>query len=138
MLERGTGTVIDVAGMIAFSGPAPSSVMPRRAVYAGALAGIVAMSQTLAAELEGTGVRVQVVCPGIVATEFHTVQRMDLSGVPRMSAQDVVNASMAALELGEVVCAAGVQDYHLLKQVFEADLEAFQGQSPQLASRYTK
>lgn len=138
MLERGTGTVIDVAGMIAFSGPAPSSVMPRRAVYASALAGIVAMSQTLAAELEGTGVRVQVVCPGIVATEFHTVQGMDLSGVPRMSAQDVVNASMAALELGEVVCAPGVQDYHLLKQVFEADLEAFQGQSPQLASRYTK
>lgn len=138
MLERGTGTVIDVAGMIAFSGPAPSSVMPRRAVYAGALAGIVATSQTLAAELEGTGVRVQVVCPGIVATEFHTVQGMDLSGVPRMSAQDVVNASMAALELGEVVCAPGVQDYHLLKQVFEADLEAFQGQSPQLASRYTK
>ena len=138
MLERGTGAVINVAGMIAFSGPAPSSVMPRRAVYAGALAGIVATSQTLAAELEGTGVRVQVVCPGVVATEFHTVQGMDLSAVPRMSAQDVVTASLAALELGEVVCAPGVQDYRLLQQVFEADLEAFRGQSPQLASRYTK
>jgi short-subunit dehydrogenase len=103
--------------------------MPRRAVYAGALAGIVAMSQALAAELEGTGVRVQVVCPGSMATEFHTVQGMDLSAVPRMSAQDVVNASMAALELGEVVCAPGIQDYHLLQQVFEADLEAFQGQA---------
>jgi hypothetical protein len=55
-----------------------------------------------------------------------------------MSAQDVVNASLAALELGEVVCAPGVHDYHLLQQVFEADLEAFQGQSPQLASRYRK
>lgn len=34
-LERGDGT-INVAGMIAFTGPAPSSVMPRRATYGGA------------------------------------------------------------------------------------------------------
>jgi|SRR5580704_621293 short-subunit dehydrogenase len=138
MLERGTGTVINVAGMIAFSGPAPSSVLPRRAVYAGALAGAVAMSQTLAAELEGSGVRVQVVCPGVVATEFHAVQGLDLSAIPRMSAEDVVTASMAGLELGEVVCAPGVEDGRLLQHVFEADLAAFGGQSPQLASRYAK
>ncbi|MEK8170092.1 hypothetical protein NKH77_11040 [Streptomyces sp. M19] len=42
--------------MIAFSGPAPASQMPRRAVYAGTLAHLVAMSQTLHAELAGTGV----------------------------------------------------------------------------------
>ena len=46
--------------------------MPRRAVYAGTLAHTAAMTQTLSAELEGTGVRLQVVCPGVVATEFHT------------------------------------------------------------------
>ena len=32
MLTRGEGTIVNVAGMIAFSGPAPTSVMPRRAV----------------------------------------------------------------------------------------------------------
>lgn len=136
MLERRHGTVINIAGMIAFSGPAPSSVMPRRAVYAGALAGAVAMSQTLSAELDGSGVRVQVVCPGVVATEFHTVQGMDLSAVPRMSADDVVTASLRGLELGEVVCAPGVEDASLLERVFAADLAAFGAQSPQLASRY--
>jgi uncharacterized protein len=35
MQERGEGRIVNVAGMIAFSGPADSSVMPRRAVYAG-------------------------------------------------------------------------------------------------------
>ncbi|MFN8109475.1 MAG: SDR family NAD(P)-dependent oxidoreductase [Thermoleophilia bacterium] len=136
MLARGGGTIVTVAGMIAFAGPAPASVMPRRAVYAGALAGAVAMSQTLAAELEGTGVRVQVVCPGVVATEFHTVQGMDLSAIPRMSAEDVVTASLAGLRLGEVVCAPGVEDATLLERVFAADLAAFAGQRHEPASRY--
>jgi len=136
MLDRGTGTIVNVAGMIAFSGPAPSSQMPRRAVYAGTLAHTVAMSQTLSAELDGTGVRVQVVCPGVVATEFHTVQGMDLSAVPRMTAQDVVAGSLRGLDLGEVVCAPGVEDDNLLQQVFDADLAAFGAQSPQLAQRY--
>ena len=54
-------------------------------------------------------IEVQVVSPGIVATEFHTCQGMDLSAVPRMSTEDVVTASLRGLELGEVVCAPGVQ-----------------------------
>lgn len=137
MLSRSNGTIVNVAGMIAFAGPAPASPS-RRAVYAGTLAHAVAMSQTLSAELEGTGVRVQVVCPGVVATEFHTVQGMDLSAIPRMSAEDVVTASLRGLELGEVVCAPGVEDYRLLQSVFEADLAAFGGQSAQLAERYRR
>jgi short-subunit dehydrogenase len=136
MQQRGEGTIINVAGMIAFSGPAPSSVMPRRAVYAGTLAHLVAMSQTLSAELEGTGVKVQVVCPGVVATEFHERQGLDMSVVPRMSADDVVTASLRGLELGEVVVAPGVEDAGLLDAVFQADLAAFGGQSPELATRY--
>jgi short-subunit dehydrogenase len=136
MQARGEGAIITVAGMIAFSGPAPSSLMPRRAIYAGSLAFAVAMSQTLSAELEGTGVKVQVVCPGLVATEFHERQGLDLSAVPRMSAEDVVTASLRGLELGEVVVAPGVEDTSLLESVFIADNAAFNGQSPDLASRY--
>lgn len=136
MLERAGGAIVNVAGMIAFSGPAPSSLMPRRAVYAGALADLLAFSQTLSAELEGTGVRVQALLPGVVATEFHSRQGLDLSSVPRMSAQDVVTASLRGLELGEVVTAPGVEDTGLLGAVFTADLAAFGGQSTQLASRY--
>lgn len=136
MQQRGEGTIINVAGMIAFSGPAPHSQMPRRVVYAGTLAYLVAMSQTLSAELEGTGVKVQVVCPGVVATEFHERQGMDLSAMPRMTADDVVTASLRGLRLGETVCAPGVQDAGLLDAIFQADLAAFGAQGPELARRY--
>src|SRR5262249_4384629 len=136
MLGRGEGTIINVAGMIAFSGPAPHSQMPRRAVYAGTLAHLVAMSQTVCAELEGTGVKVMVLCPGVVATEFHERQGLDLSAVPRMTAQDVVNAGLRGVELGEVVCAPGLEDAGLLEAVFKADLAAFAAQRVKLATRY--
>jgi short-subunit dehydrogenase len=135
MKSRGGGTVVNAAGMLAFSGPANASE-PGRALYAGTLAMAVTSSQTLSAELKSDGLRFQVVCPGIVATEFHTVQGMDLSAFPRMTADDVVTASLRGLELGEVVCAPGVEDAGLLTTVFEAQLAAFGGQSPNLASRY--
>jgi short-subunit dehydrogenase len=136
MLERGAGTIINVAGMIAFSGPAGPEQMPRRAVYTGALAHSVAWTQQLHAELASEGIKVQVVCPGVVATEFHSRQGMDLSAIPRMSPEDVVAASLRGLELGEVVCAPGVERPDLLQAVFDADLAAFGAQSPRLAQRY--
>ncbi|MFZ0664910.1 MAG: SDR family NAD(P)-dependent oxidoreductase [Acidimicrobiales bacterium] len=136
MIARGEGTIINVAGMIAFSGPATQALLPRRAVYAGTLAHLVAMTQVLHEELKSVGLKIQVVCPGVVATEFHERQGLDLSSVPRMSAEDVVTASLRGLELGEVVCAPGVEDASVLDAVFQADLSAFGAQSPELASRY--
>jgi len=136
MLARGEGTIINVSGMIAFSGPAIQAQLPRRAVYAGTLAHLVAMTQVLHEELKSEGLRVQVLCPGVVATEFHERQGLDLSAVPRMSAEDVVTASLRGLEHGEVVCAPGVEDGSLLQAVTEADLAAFGAQSPELATRY--
>ncbi len=136
MIERGGGTIINVAGMIAFSGPAPQAQLPRRAVYAGTLAHLLIMTQVLHEELKSDGLKLQVVCPGVVATEFHRRQGMDLSAVPRMSAEDVVTASQRGLELGEVVCAPGVENASLLDAVFQADLTAFTAQSPELSMRY--
>jgi len=137
MVARGEGTIINVSGMLAFSGPASLEQLPlRRAVYTATLAHIVALSQALHAELGADGVRVQALCPGVVATEFHERQGLDLSAVPRMSADDVVSASLRGLELGEVVCAPGVENSALLDEVSRADLAAFGAQAPQLAARY--
>jgi uncharacterized protein len=137
MMTRGEGTIINVSGMLAFSGPASLEELPlRRAVYTATLAHIVALSQVLHEELSPHGLRVQALCPGVVATEFHERQGLDLSSVPRMSAVDVVTASLRGLELGEVVCAPGVERSDLLDAVSNADLAAFGAQTPQLAERY--
>lgn len=137
MVQRGGGQIVNVAGMIAFSGPATlEQVGLRRAVYTSTLAYAVALSQTLNAELSPNGVAVQVLLPGVVATEFHERQGMDLSAAPRMSAADVVTASLRGIELGETVTAPGIEEDGLLQDVFTADLAAFGGQSPALASRY--
>ena len=50
--------------------------------------------------------------------------------------EDVVTASLRGLELGEVVCAPGVEDAGLLDTAFRAGLAAFGAQSPELAQRY--
>lgn len=137
MVSRGAGTIINVSGMLAFSGPASLDRLPlRRAVYTATLAHIVALSQALHEELKSLGLRIQALCPGVVATEFHERQGLDLSAVPRMSPDDVVTASLLGLELGEVVCAPGVNERALLDSTFAAGLAAFGAQAPQLAERY--
>lgn len=56
-------------------------------------------------------------------------------GKTGMSAEDVVTAALSGIERGEVVIAPGVEDYSLPKVVFGADLAAFHGRRPHLASR---
>jgi len=136
MAARGEGTVVNVAGMLAFAGRSTQAQVAGRATYTGTLALLVAMSQALHEELHPLGLRVQALCPGIVATEFHERQGMDLSSVPRMSVEDVVTASLRGLELGEVVCAPGVEDSGLLDAVVHADLAVFGAQGTELARRY--
>ncbi len=65
MVARGEGTIINVSGMLVFSGSAPTKKLPvRRAVYTGTLAHIVALSQALHEELKSQGLQVQALCPG--------------------------------------------------------------------------
>jgi short-subunit dehydrogenase len=110
MLQRGRGAVINVASLLAFSGPLEGPHLPRRAVYAGSKAFLVTFTQVLADELKETGVRVQVVCPGVVRSEFHSRQGIDMSSVPRMEPADLVRGSLLDLERGEVLSVPAVAD----------------------------
>lgn len=110
MLHRRRGAIINVASLLAFSGAARAPHLPQRAVYAATKAFLVTFTEILAAELAGTGVNVQVVCPGIVRTEFHSRQGIDLSDVPRMEPDQIVTASLADLARGAVVSIPALPD----------------------------
>jgi uncharacterized protein len=136
MVQRKSGAIINVAGMLSFGATAPLGQAAGRAAYVASLSHLVSLSLALNEELKPAGLQVQVLCPGVVATEFHTRQGMDLSAIPRMTAEDVVTASLRSLEIGEVICAPGVEDATLLDRIVDANLQAFSGQSPTLATRY--
>ncbi|OON40392.1 short-chain dehydrogenase [Izhakiella australiensis] len=136
MTERKRGTVINVAGMLAFGATAPLGQAQGRAAYVSSLSYLLSLTLSLHEEFKGAGIKFQVLCPGIVATEFHQRQGMDLSALPRMSADDVVSASLHALALDEIVCAPGVNNPALMTAALQASLAAFNGQAPRLADRY--
>ncbi|HEX9269617.1 MAG TPA: SDR family oxidoreductase [Candidatus Limnocylindria bacterium] len=137
MLERGRGTIVNVASMLAFSATIPPDPMPHRVVYAATKAYLVAFSQALAAELGSSAIKVQALCPGTVATEFHVVQGAPGPLPGSMDPADVVAASLAGLELGEVVCAPTIEDAERLRAAAESGRTLFTGpRSERLASRY--
>lgn len=117
MIDRGSGAIINVASLLAFSGMIDAPIFPKRAVYAASKSFIVTFSELVAHELAGTGVRVQVVCPGVVRSEFHTRQGMDMSEVPRMEPQDVVRASLTDLANGVLVSVPGLADTEALARL---------------------
>jgi uncharacterized protein len=139
MIKRESGGIVNVASLLALSGSVPSgNFLPFRAVYAGAKAFLLTFTQVLAGELAATKVRVQVCLPGIVNTEFHEVQGFDTSKMPpRMSADDVARASLAALTRGEVVCVPALEDVSALQKVDEAQRAVMAvATKPTIASRY--
>ena len=140
MIARGQGSIINVSSRLAFSGSMGSTQLPKRAVYAGANAFIITFSQLIQSELEGTGVQVQALCPGLVETEFHERVGADPSRFPSamvMKPEDVVQASLTGLKLGEVICVPALEDPDLLTQIQESQKRFFElSRSGSLATRY--
>jgi short-subunit dehydrogenase len=139
MVETGRGAIINVASLLAFTGSMPPRPLPHRATYASAKAFMVTFTQALANELDQTGVRLQVLCPGLVRTEFHEVAGFDRAQVPfpPMEAEEVVDASLKGLELGEVICVPGLEDPEILEHAADKQRTIFQTAiGGQLAGRY--
>jgi short-subunit dehydrogenase len=103
MIARGHGGVINVASQMAFQ------AMPYFASYAASKAFVLSFSEALAEELRGTGVRVTVVAPGFVNTEFTAVagSREPERRFPHLQPGAVVQTALRAYDRGKTVKVAG-------------------------------
>jgi short-subunit dehydrogenase len=114
-VARGKGTIINIASIVAV---APEVL---NGVYGGTKAFVLAFSQSLHHELGGKGIRVQAVLPGATRTEFWDIAGQPVENLPQgivMSADDLVDAALAGLDLGEFATAPSLPD--------AADWEAFE------------
>jgi short-subunit dehydrogenase len=144
MLARGRGAVVNVASLLAFAGAVAPDPLPYRVTYAGTKGYLVTFTRTLASELAGAPVQVQVLCPGLTETEFHLTtgaepvpgrqERVHEDG--GMNAGDVVTASLRGLTDGEVLCVPGLADPQAAERLVQAEAELRQGSRPVLAQRY--
>jgi short-subunit dehydrogenase len=136
MLTAGEGTIVTVASLLAFSAGTPEPRPPRRTIYVAAKAATLAFTRNLATELADTPLRVQVVCPGVVATEWNSGGGHTIPWA--MSPDDVTAASLAGLRLGETVCIPGLHDQTTaLDALLAAETALLTGGSqPDPAARY--
>lgn len=139
LLARNAGAIVNVSSMLAFSAGMDQPFLPKRAVYAATKAFVNSFTETLSTELGGTGVKVQALCPAVVRSEFHDVDGKPVlrPNVPVMEPEDVVEASLAALALGDVICSPALAERSLVDHERQARHAVFGGgRGSELSPRY--
>lgn len=141
MLRReGRGGIINVASAASFA------AAPRMSAYNVTKAGVLALSETLAAELAGSGVGVTVLCPTFVKTNIVEKGRIEASSaklattmmrLTGVSADDVARETLDAHACGElyVVPQLDARTIWLLKRTFPRTYARSLGLMQRVASK---
>jgi uncharacterized protein len=98
MAQRKFGRIMNVASLLSFI------PFPYYSVYSATKSFVLSFSETIAAELEGTGVVVTTLCPGTVETDFHTIEMRKTNAMHAnkpMPAKDVASAGIKLLIQGK-------------------------------------
>jgi short-subunit dehydrogenase len=108
MLARRRGAIVNVVSTGAFQ------PVPFLNVYSATKSLVLSFSEGLATELEGSGVYVQALCPGLTDTEFfeaaQTGPRRWVNKLPRMTPEAVVAASLRGLDRRRLRVVPGFAD----------------------------
>ena len=106
MISRQSGKVINVASL--------AGLIPIRSVlYGTTKAFLITFSEALDNDLKDKGIHVQALCPGFTLTEFHEspeYTNFSTSSIPKflwLTAEQVVQESLKALESHKVICIPG-------------------------------
>lgn len=94
MLERGRGRILNVGSVYSF---AP---VPHQAVYGASKAFLLSFSDSLWAELRGSGVSVTALCPGVTRTEFRARAGVSTKRMSGMSAEEVAECGYRGMMAG--------------------------------------
>ena len=105
--KAGRGTIINIASVVA--------LFPERfnATYSASKAYVLSLTQSLNSELDGTGVKVQAVLPGVTRTEIWERSGIDASQIPAdmvMEAGEMVDAALSGLDQGELITIPSLPD----------------------------
>ncbi len=106
-LERSKGLIINIASIVALS---PELL---NGVYSGTKAFVVNLTQSLHNEVKDKGIQVQVVLPGATSTEFWDRAKLPVHNLPAdwvMTAEEMVDASLAGLDQGELITIPALPD----------------------------
>lgn len=106
MVKRGEGKILNVASTAAFQ---PGPFM---SIYFATKAFVLHFSEAIAAELEGSGVTVSVLCPGPTKTNFSKIAGSDHARMFKISmdAQTVAEVGYKGLMKGKRIIIPGLQN----------------------------
>jgi uncharacterized protein len=105
MVDRGAGAILNVASTASFQ------PLPMQATYAATKAFVLSFTESLHAELAGSGVTVTALCPGPVKTEFADVAEIpgadSMPGIFWADAEATAKAGISGLEKNKRVVIPG-------------------------------